>query len=246
MKHRPFFNRRPASTTNLIRQELIEAIREAGCPLCKLAQRKCLRYVETLLETAIMDVDQRDDWRYAGGFCPTHADMALTLPNAPGSLAILYEDVLQYEMAALSKLLPGATLSWWQRRGKEVKPRVQNWLHARQQRSGCPICRTWQTQEHLYWAVWLDHGDNGAVMDVFTQSGGLCMSHTVSLLQFGAAHQHLPAVLAAQCQCLQRLHGDVKTFIRKQDYRYVRESYGDEADAWQRVVACLVGRWHRD
>jgi len=67
------------------------------------------------------------------------------------------------------------------------------------------------------------------------------MPHTVSLLRWYASHEHLPAMLAAQRQCLQRLHGDLHAFIRKQNYRFAHEPYGLEADAWQRVVACLVG-----
>jgi len=244
MKHHWLFNHRQTPSTNLIRQDLIEALQEAGCAFCGLAQRKSLRYVETLLETAVMDVDQRDDWRYAGGFCQSHAEMALTIPNAAGSLAILYEDVLQHEMAGLSGLLPEIKFSWWQRRRQRVRRRVQQWLHARRQRLGCPICRTWQTQVHLYWAVLLDHGEDDDVIHALAQSDGLCIPHTVSLLQFDPTHKHLPAVLAAQRQCLQRLHGDLHAFIRKQDYRFSHEPYGGEADAWQRVVACLVGRRH--
>lgn len=247
MQQRRFFNRRQASSSNLIRQELIETMQASGCALCRLAQRKSLRYVETLLETAVMDVDQRDDWRYAGGFCQPHAAMAMTIPNASGSLAILYEDVLQHEMAGLSALLADlkSTCSWWQRRRPRLKQRVQQWLQRRQRRVACPICRTWRTQEQLYLTVLLDHGQDDGVMHAFTHSDGLCIPHTASLLQSNAAHPHLPAVLAAQCQCLQRLHGDLNAFIRKQDYRFAHEPYGAEADAWQRVVTRLVGEWHR-
>jgi hypothetical protein len=247
MKHRRFFNRRQVSSGNPMYQELIEAMRGPSCVLCELAQRKSLRYVETLLETAVMDVDQRDDWRHVGGFCQVHAEMALTLPHAAGSLAILYEDVLQHEMAGLSDLCTDATFSWWQRRRRRFKQRVQQWLHVRQKRAACPICRTWQSQEYLYGAVLLDHGEDDDMIRAFTQSAGLCIPHIAFLLQFDAAHANLPAVLAAQQQCLQRLHGDLNAFIRKQDYRFAHEPYGEEADAWQRVIACLVGgaRWPR-
>ena len=239
MVYRRRFNRRPPSTTNLIRGELLDAMREPGCILCGLAQQKSLRYVDALLESAIMDVEQRDDWRYAGGFCQAHAEMALTLPNAAGSLAILYEDVLQYEMAGLAKLLREAAFSWRQR----LRQRAQRWLQARRKRAPCPVCRAWRSQEELYWAVLLDHGGDDEVINAFSRSDGLCLPHTASLLRHGAGHRHLLAVLTAQQHCLQRLHGDLHAFIRKQDYRFAQEPYGREADAWRRVVACLAGRW---
>jgi hypothetical protein len=250
MEHRRWFSRGQVSTSPLIRQELIEAMGKPGCALCGLAWRKSLRYVETLLETAIMDVDQRDDWRRAGGFCRMHADMALTRSNAAGSLAILYEDVLQHEIVSLSALLNHDKSTWWQRRRQRFKQRVQGWLHAKQQRVACPICRIWQSQERLYEAVLLDDDEHGRVIRAFTQSDGLCLPHMSSLMAYHASHANLPALLGAQQQCLARLHTHLNTFIRKQDYRYAHEPYGEEADAWQRVVACLVGgandrrAWH--
>lgn len=245
MKHHHLFKRRDASSINLLRHELIEAMREPGCALCGLAQRKSLRYVETLLESAVIDVDQRDDWRHAGGFCEPHAAMAITAENSAGSLAILYEDVLQHELTHLAKLIPQPKKSWWQRSRKRLGQRVQHWLQTRQQRSPCPVCRSWQAQEQLYMAVLLDHVGDDDVIHALTQSDGLCMPHIASLLQFDPGHIHLGMVLAAERECLGRLHGDLKEFNRKQDYRYAHESYGREADAWQRVVACFVGGWRQ-
>ena len=40
---------------------------------------------------------------------------------------------------------------------------------------------------------------------------------------------------------LQRLQDELREFIRKLDYRFGREAYGCEADAWRRVVALYVG-----
>ncbi len=245
MKPRRLFHRRDASSISLLRHELIEAMQDAGCALCLLARGKSLRYVETLLESAVIDVDQRDDWRRAGGFCEPHAAMAITVANSAGSLAILYEDVLQHELAHLAKLHPRSKKSWWRRRRHGLMQRVQHWLQMRERRSLCPVCRLWQAQEQFYMAVLLDHAQDDDVIDALTQSDGLCIPHIASLLQFDAAHIHLGVVLAAQRECLARLHGDLKEFNRKQDYRYAHESYGREGDAWQRAVACFVGRWHR-
>jgi hypothetical protein len=51
----------------------------------------------------------------------------------------------------------------------------------------------------------------------------------------------LPAILAAQQERMQALHDDLREFIRKQDYRFAHEPFGREANAWQRVVAMIVG-----
>ena len=54
-------------------------------------------------------------------------------------------------------------------------------------------------------------------------------------------HALLQAVLTAQQAHLQTLQDDLHEFIRKLDYRFARQPYGREADAWWRAVALYVG-----
>src|SRR5688572_13511853 len=88
----------PNTTANtLLRLDWIEALQTPGCALCRMAQRKSSRYVETLLHEAATDVDQRDTWRQARGLCHWHAWMATETLHSAGSLAILYADVLRHD-----------------------------------------------------------------------------------------------------------------------------------------------------
>jgi len=83
----------PDTTANeLLRLNWTEALQTPGCALCHIAQRKSQRYVETLLNEAVTDVDQRDAWRQARGLCHWHAWMATETPHSAGSLAILYTE----------------------------------------------------------------------------------------------------------------------------------------------------------
>jgi hypothetical protein len=227
----------------VIRQELIEILPQRGCGFCYLARVKSQRYVETLLDTAVIDVARRDAWRAAKGLCPWHAGMALEVPQSASSLAILYEDVLDHELRHLARLTASeASTRWLRARYRQrLAQRLQRWLRAWQQRDLCPVCRLWQTYEQLCMAVLLDDWHNPALMQAFTQSSGLCLPHTVRLVTHGMAHRHLVAFLAAQQARLQTVHGELRAFIRKQDYRFAHEAYGSEADAWQRVMALLVG-----
>jgi hypothetical protein len=77
------------TSKNLLRLDWIETLRTPGCALCGMAQRKSQRYIETLLNEAVTDVDQRDTWRHARGLCHWHAWMATEIPHSNGSLALL-------------------------------------------------------------------------------------------------------------------------------------------------------------
>jgi hypothetical protein len=229
---------------HLLRDEFIETLQQSDCALCVLARRKSQRYIETLFGTAVMDVEHRDAWRLAKGLCPVHAEMAIEIPQSSVSLAILYEDVLGHEIAALSRLATPerSRLAWLAGRRWG---RVRNWLRAWQQRTSCPVCCLWQEQERLYIAVLLDDWYDAALTQAFSQSCGLCLPHIACLIAWGATHRHLSAVLAAQQKCFHALHDDLREFLRKQDYRFVHQPYGREADAWRRAVRLLSGTRHQ-
>ena len=76
-------------------------LQSPDCALCEIARHNNPRYVETLLDESVIDVEQRDTWRAARGLCSWHASMAVKTPQAAGSLAILYHDVLQHDLSQL-------------------------------------------------------------------------------------------------------------------------------------------------
>jgi hypothetical protein len=229
------------TANKLLRLDWIEALQTPGCALCHMGQRKSQRYVETLLNEAVTDMDQRDTWREACGLCHGHAWMATETPHSAGSLAILYADVLRHDLehlAVLTAALP-ATRRW--RSQRSLAQRLQGWLRAWRQQRPCLVCDLWREQERLYLYVLLDDWQEPELAQAFAASSGLCWLHTMRLVEQGRQHEHLSAVLAAQQVLLQRLQDELHEFIRKLDYRLSRQPYGREADAWRRVVTLYVG-----
>src|SRR5215475_5523736 len=226
---------------NLLRLDWIEALQTPGCALCHMGQRKSQRYVETLLNEAVSDVDQRDTWREVRGLCHWHAWMATETPHSGGSLALLYADVLRHDLEHLAALTAAAPVIRRWRARRLLVQRLQGWLCSWRQQRPCPVCYLWCEQERLYLHVLLDDWQELELAQAFAVSSGLCWRHTLRLVEQGKQHTHLPAVLAAQQVHLQRLQDELHEFIRKLDYRLARQPYGHEADAWQRVVTRYVG-----
>lgn len=48
-------------------------------------------------------------------------------------------------------------------------------------------------------------------------------------------------LMAAQKAVLERLQADLREFIRKNDYRYIKEGFGEEGDAWRRAIEAISG-----
>jgi hypothetical protein len=232
----------PDTTTNkLLRLDWIEALQTPGCALCHMGQCKSQRYIETLLNEAVTDVEQRDTWREARGLCHWHAWMATETPHSAENLAILYTDVLRHDLehlAALTAAVP-ATRLWHSQRS--LAQRLQGWLRSWRRQRACPVCSLWREQEWLYLHVLLDDWQEPELAQAFTAASGLCWPHTRHLVEQGRQHAHLQDVLAAQQVHLQRLQDELYEFIRRLDYRLARQPYCREADAWRRVVALYVG-----
>ncbi len=219
-----------------MRAALIEALQSPACALCQIARQNNPRYVETLLDEAVIDVEQRDAWRAAKGLCNWHAWMAVKTPQGAGSLAILYHDVLRYDLSRIDSL----TAPDGDGRQRRFKRRLRTWLDSWQSGS-CPTCRTWVEQERLYVQVLLNDWHEPALSRAFADSVGLCWPHVRRLTDWQPGHHNLPDVLKAQRTRLECLQRDLESFIRKLDYRFADEPYGPEADAWRRAVSLYAG-----
>ena len=232
----------PDTTANtLLRLDWIEALQTPGCALCHMGQHKSQRYVETLLNEAVTDVDRRDTWRQSRGLCHWHAWMATETPHSAGSLAILYADVLHQDLERLAALTAAAPTTRRGRARRALRQRLQHWLRSWRQQRPCPVCHLWREQERLYLHVLLHDWQEPGLAQAFATSHGLCWLHIRRLVEQGRQYTHLRDVLAAQQVHVQRLQDELHEFIRKLDYRLARQPYGREADAWRRVIALYVG-----
>lgn len=240
---RRFLRRHEASDSgsSLMRASLVEAFQSPGCALCEIARHNNPRYVETLLDESVVDVEQRGAWRAARGLCSWHAWMAVKTPQAAGSLAILYQDVLQHDLSRLGPAV--ARGDDGARRGvsRRFARWLQTWLQAWRTAPACPACRTWLEQERLYAQVLLNDWPVAAVSEGFARSAGLCWPHVRRLAAWQPEHENLPSFLKVQLACLERLQHDLASFVRKLDYRFADEPYGREADAWRRAAALYAG-----
>ena len=224
-----------------MRASLVEALQSPACALCEIARHNNPRYVETLLDESVMDVGQRDTWRAARGLCNWHAWMAVKTPQAAVSLAILYHDVLQYDLSQLGPVAAPHGDGGRKAVSRQFDRRLRTWLQAWRKAPACPACRTWLEQERLYVQVLLNDWREPSLSGAFEDSVGLCWPHVRRLAAWQAGHENLPAFLKAQRACLERLRHDLESFIRKLDYRFADEPYGREADAWRRAAALYAG-----
>lgn len=193
---------------------LEEALREGGCALCWLAHRYLLRRVDTLLNEHVTDPQWRQSLRDGNGFCAYHAHLMLERASVL-SLAIIAEDVLTHTpVVAPTK-----------RKGCEWR---------------CQLCEA-QARDVAQMATLLAQLLRQAEWrERYEASTGLCLPHLRQVLQHASpeAQKWLIANENGRWQTLcQQLH----EVIRKHDYRFQHEPWGEEAGSWRQAIRKLYG-----
>ena len=146
--------------------EMLEALGQPGCAVCRLGARAVTRYLNSLSYETVNDVDLRATIREALGLCNHHAWQFVTETRELLGTAIIYRDLIR-------------TL---QRRTRE-----QPSQSALIPRGGCVTCAALRTAitdgAELLAASWPDP----ALREAAAASDGLCWNHLVAVLSASRA-----------------------------------------------------------
>ena len=83
-------------------------------------------------------------------------------------------------------------------------------------------------------------GEEG-LLAAYESSDGLCLPHFRQALAWVRDERVFEALINVQRVVWERLVSHLSEFIRKSDYRFQDESWGEERDAWLRAIAALAG-----
>ncbi len=217
--------------------ELLEALQARGCALCRLARKASDSYIHALLYEGVIDVPIRDELRNARGLCYRHAWRMTGRRGSVLGTAVIYRDVVN----TLAGVIEGEAST--PRRWGGKKDNLDRRLAPTTE---CPACRLEADAERRAARTLLKHVGAQEVTDAFAASGGFCLPHFRLLLSH-ASESDARTVALWQGTALCRLRDDLDELIRKHDYRFQHEQITEEeAEAWQRAVAALVGEAEPD
>ncbi len=216
-------------------QVLLEACRQEGCPLCRLAHESTYRYLDAWKYELFTDVELQNELRRSRGFCHSHT-WQLAQMGASLQLAQNYRSILSDTISQLQKAEGGTT-------GGLLRHLFETKQAQREQQSPCPACRQQeQAEAHLV------HTLRHALLDTafyaeFAHSQGLCLNHLRLASELKLADTPgawLPLLWKAQIICLQRLDEQLAEMIRKHDYRFKDEEKGPEMTSWIRAAGLVA------
>jgi hypothetical protein len=210
-------------TKTKLYHDLHAACRQPGCPVCTVVQDGVARYLDAIFYEQVNDIPLRKKLRDARGLCNDHAWIAADVlrGNALG-LAIVYNDVMKTVLEELANQTP--------RRRVTLKV------------SGtCPAC-AWRDEITVdAISVMAEYIKDPDLLAEFKKSNGLCLFHLKAIFEKINDVESREVLLSLQKGRWQSLQLELEEFIRKNDYRFQKEGFGDERDSWRRAVWSIAG-----
>lgn len=205
----------PSATYNA----LVEACSQPGCPICRVEHDAALRYVSGLFYEQVNDFNMRERLRASLGFCRQHAHMTVEelQGNALG-IALIYQDMLKVAMHHLDdrKGIPGPVRK-------------------------CPACEQRDLSMMRTLSEISRNIQDEIITDALKKSEGLCLFHLRHTLGHMRILEKRSLLISIQREIMGRLRADLGEFIRKNDYRFAKETFGPERDSWKRAVSMVSG-----
>ncbi len=200
------------------------------CALCRLVTRSVIRGMRSFFVEFVNDPEARMHLRASRGFCGPHTEVAAATGDALG-IAILYADLADLSSERLTFTKPRRTSF-----SLRIKP-------SKQQTAICPACTMQAEAEKRYTAA-LAVALNASATEMqpwkaLAEGEGLCVEHierTASALTPEAAGKFSEM----QVGKLNELKKELEEVIRKNDYRFRGEAWGEERDAWLRALNRLA------
>jgi hypothetical protein len=191
--------------------QLLDAMRLADCPICRLAGWACHRSLDALFYGYVNDPHVREELRQAEGFCAKHVQQVLQAGSPVGG-SIIYADVLRHVAG-----------------------------HLQRQPSGvCPGCASEATAASNAIADLVEHIGEEDVHAAYRAGDGLCLPHLrQALSQSGGRVRAL--LEEVEGEKLYGLAHECEALVAKSDYQHIGEELGRERDAWKRAARKLAG-----
>ena len=239
---------------------LIDAMKKPGCPVCRIFRQASERALESFLWENVNEPDVRQGILDAYGFCPTHTRVMVAREMFTSSLPlgtnIIYEHLGRVVAGELKGLRPGSAGGAVSGLGSKVRQALQR-IGLNKTGGGplpprgeCPACTAGSNGalnslhvlcEELHKKA-ADPEDE--VRGVYLASDGLCLPHlrTAADLYGARFPKALTFLIDTTVQRLESQSKHMKEYIRKANWSYRDEKLTEEEDtAWRKTLMFFTG-----
>jgi hypothetical protein len=214
--------------------DLVEALRERGCAVCRLLERDSQRFLDALLYEFVVDRTQQKMFRASRGLCAPHSEQMLSLSGYGVGIAVLADTVL-WELQNIVSQPITTDKRLFRRDGAGAA--LADKLEPERQ---CPCCETLASSQARYAEALAEFARDSAMNEAFRASDGLCLPHLRAALRAISKAEDVEAFVSIQKAAWGRLRAELELYRDKLGERRSGEAIGAEGDSWQRAVRLLA------
>jgi hypothetical protein len=205
---------------------IIDSFREKGCPVCYLVDKSVNSFFNSFLFENVLDYGIGVKLKKSRGFCKEHAFKLIKYGDSLAT-AITYSSLIEDLLDELNKM-------------SSAKSNIFN------QKGICPVCEVVSESEERYLNAFILYAKEDIFLEEYKKSKGMCVPHLKQLLLKCRDKKLLNKLIEIHIQFYKTLNEELKEIIRKNDYRFSKEQWGEEKDAWIRAVEKFVGCHYKD
>jgi len=210
---------------NALYSDLLEACAKPGCPLCRVSLAFVRSYLDNTMYERVNDFGVRAALCDARGYCNTHAWML-----TEGRVVVLGAAIIQRDVLKATDVAP---------LGRGARQHAQDILRRLRPTAECPACAHRRTMEDIAIQTLLKYLDDARLAAALTATYGLCLPHFSRALELVEDLEQFQRLLRFRHEALRGLGNELSELIRKNDYRFRDEGFGEEGDSWLRATGIV-------
>lgn len=223
-------------------EDLIAVCALDGCPICRMELITVEKALRGLLFELTNDIPLREHLRTSLGFCADHARILFEHGKGDAlGVSIIYNDVITNILRNLPDPAQAGTAGGGlpgllQRSRRGLGELVAAAVKALTPQRRCMLCQQEEETRQAAIKVLAESLRDEPFRRALEASEGLCLLHLRLALEAVPDGDANAALLAISRKQLEGLNAELAEFIRKNDYRFRDEGFGNEGDAWKRAL----------
>lgn len=223
--------------------DLLEALQQSDCPVCRLVDRDVRQYIDGFFYESLTVVERRAEIRAARGFCSVHGSILSGNSRTLGT-AIIHHDVINDVLrgfpggagtpgrGGIGGALTGALSGARDAVAKALRPQRE-----------CVLCSHERHQERIALETLAKELDDERLREAFARSNGVCLPHMQVAVQLKSVKEtDIRRLIELQRAIMERVRGELETFIHKSNGSYEFVAMGEEATSPARATRMVSGR----
>ena len=233
--------------TDPVYTDLLDAINQPGCPVCRLERSAVDGYLDNLFQTNLKDLEVSQCLRESLGLCCEHSWQMLDSKFVDAlTFSLIYHEILQSAIHGLQSVekppqSPRRIHSMLERIKHNPTGKIKTAVIPLTPQKHCPACEQRERTTRLALEILGVSLENEVMSNALASSDGLCLPHmrlALVHMQGATAYQILITISKEKLESMRR---ELVEIIRENENQSTKNGFKEMKSTWARIIGVIVG-----